>query len=120
MEKPYQKNIDFLQTELDYHKYILKKYSSKQEYDKVIAERFQQICRQISAAISALEERQDKAVSEWSALSPSKHRAILLPVFEVIESTIETIKENGCPEFANYLDHFLTYFLIDLQDFTDK
>ena len=115
MEKPFQKDIDFLNEELIHHEYIARKY--EQEYDKVRELEFKRQCRQIQSAIRALEKRQETAVHEWSSLSSSKRHIILLPLFDELEKTISNAKENGCPEFSAYLETYLFDLLIDLQDF---
>lgn len=117
MEKPFQKDISFLKEELEHHEYIAKK--SAQEHNVVYAKEFERMCAEIRTAINVVEKRQAAAVAEWTALSPSKRHIILLPLYEAIETTIETAKENGCTEFAAYLETSLCNFLIGLQNFTE-
>lgn len=117
MEKPYQKDIDFLNEELAHHEYIARK--SAQERNDDYAKEFERMCAEIRTAIEAVEKRQAAAVAEWTALSSSKRRAIFLPLFGAIENAVEAIKEKGCPEFAAYLEASLSNFLIDLQNFTE-
>lgn len=117
MEKPYQKDIDFFKEELGHHEYIARK--SALEHNEVYAKEFERICAEIRTAIEAVEKRQAAAVAEWTALSPSKRHTIFLPLFEAIETTVETFKEEGCPEFAVYLEAYLSNFLIDLQNFAE-
>lgn len=116
MEKPFQKDIDFLKEELVHHEYIAGKY--EQECNKIREQEFKQQCLQILAAIKTMEDKQATAIAEWSALSPPKRHTILLPLFETLEKTVDIAKENDCQEFAAYLDAYLSGFLIDLQNFT--
>lgn len=117
MKKPYQNDIDFLKEELEHHEYIARK--SAQEHNDVYAKEFERMCAEIRTAIGAVEKRQSTAVAEWTTLSPSKRRAIFLPLFTAIENAVEATKEKGCPEFAVYLEASLSNFLIDLQNFTE-
>lgn len=119
MMKPFQKDIDFLKEELVHHEYIAKKCAQEIGCDQHLAHEFNILCEQIRNAIEAVENRQTAAITEWSALSPSKRYTILLPLVEALEKVVTDMKTNGCPEFSIYLDEYLTYYLIDLQNFTE-
>lgn len=117
MQKPFQKDIDFLQEELAHYKYIARKY--EQECDEPHARTFKQQCDQILTALETVENKQTTAVSEWAALSPSKRRALLLPLFEALEQTVDHIAACGCPTFSTFLDTYLSGYLMDLQNFKE-
>lgn len=116
MEKPFQKDIDFLKEELTHHEYVAQKY--EQERNKALEHELKQQCKQILTAIETMKDRQATAIAEWSALCPSKRHTILLPMVEALEMAVNAAKENGCLEFAAYLETSLSGFFMDIQDFT--
>lgn len=119
MMKPFQKDIDFLKEELVHHEYIAKKYAQEIGRNSPQYHEFNILCEQIRNAIEAVENRQNAAIAEWSAISPSKRHTILLPLVDALEKVVKDMKANGCPEFGIYLDEYLTYYLIDLQNFAE-
>ena len=42
---------------------------------------------------------------------------MLLPLIGALEETVQIARDKSCPEFATYLDEFLSGYLADLQDF---
>ncbi len=117
MDKPYKRDLELLQAELGHYEYFAKKFT--QECDPVHAKEFREVCTEIKGAIEAVKKRQDAALAEWAALSLSKRRAVLLPLIAALEETVSTAKMKGCPEFAAYLDSYMSGYLIDLQDFRE-
>ena len=115
MDKPYEKDLELLQAELGHYEYFATKFT--QECDPVHAKEFREVCTEIKGAIEAVKKRQDAALSEWAALSLSKRRAVLLPLIGALEETVQIARNKSCPEFATYLDEFLSGYLADLQDF---
>lgn len=115
MDKPYEKDLELLQAELEHYEYFATKFT--QECDPAHAEEFQEVCTEIREAIEAVKKRQAAALSEWAALSLSKRRAVLLPLIGALGETVQIARDKSCPEFATYLDEFLSGYLADLQDF---
>lgn len=118
MVKPYQKDIDLLKKELEYHTFIAEKFS--QEHDDENTQKFISLCAEIQTAITAMKARQAAAVSEWTSLPPSKQQLLLSPLFQAVEFTADNLTKNGCPEFAYALEQFLTNYLLDLSELKEQ
>ena len=117
MIQPYQEDLVFLQEELTHFVYVTRVF--EQECNEEHTQEFRAICAEIKGAIQAVEKRQATAISEWAELTPSKRRAVLLPLIGALEETVSTAKMKECPEFAAYLDSYMSGYLIDLQDFRE-
>ena len=113
--KPYEKDLELLQEELEHHAYIAKKYT--QEYNKALSHESTKICNEIRLSIKTVEKRQETAISEWTALTRAEREAILLPVCKAAEETVAKIADAGCPEFSRYLDSLFSHFLMDFIEF---
>ena len=114
MKKPYQKDIANLKKELKYHAYMARKFA--QEYNISYTRDFQSMCKEIRKSITIMKQRQMKAVTEWAQLTLAERQAILRPLVEATELAARRARKRNCPEFASYLDNFLTNYLIDLMD----
>lgn len=112
MEKLYEKDLNFLEKELEHHTYIAEKFS--QEHDTERAQEFKILCEEIRISIQTMKMKQAIAIDEWSALSEKKRQAIITPLIDAVEESATKIKENNCPVFSEYFEQFLSHYLIDL------
>lgn len=115
MEKPYEKDLNFLREELNHHTYIAKKFA--QEHDTNRAQEFESLCEELRTTIKIVEQKQSTAISEWSALSEERRQIIIMPLLDAVEKFSNDVEKSGCPVFATYLEQFLSNYLSDLIDF---
>ena len=99
MDKPYQREIELLQKELECYKYVAD--NCKKQHSEQFQRYLTTTCLELRYAIETMEERQ----------------RMLEPLFQATEEISDNAKGKSCQELSGYIQQFITGFLMDLVDY---
>ena len=115
MDKPYQREIELLQKELECYKYVAD--NCKKQHSEQFQRYLTTTCLELRYAIQTMEERQKIAVKELEVLPLKERERMLEPLFQATEEISDNAKEKSCQELSGYIQQFITGFLMDLVDY---
>lgn len=115
MDKPYQRDIELLQKELECYKYVAD--NCKKQHSEQFQRYLTTTCLELRYAIQTMEERQKIAVKELEVLPLKEREKMLEPLFQATEEISDNAKGKACQELSGYIQQFITGFLMDLVDY---